>query len=122
MQYACHSWKAHHQGRKKGHVADKTKIMIFSKGPPQIKNHNFMIGSSIIEVVSHFKYLGVTFSSNGKFVSNINELKKQGIRAIFDLIKKVRKGNFPIDIQFGLFDKTILSKLLQGGSEVTGGF
>ena len=94
--------------------ADKTKIMIFSKGPPQLKNHNFMIGSSIIEVVSHFKYLGVTFSSNGKFVSNINELKKQGIRAIFDLIKKARKGNFPIDIQFDLFDKTILSKLLYG--------
>ena len=51
---------------------------------------------------------------NGGFVNNIKELKKQGNRAIFGLIKKAREGHLPIDIQFDLFDKQILPKLLYG--------
>ena len=89
-------------------------IVIFSRGKPQIANHNFKIGDKSIEVVKNFKYLGVTFACNGSFVNNINELKKQGNRAIFSVIKKSRKGNLPIDIQFELFDKTVLPIILYG--------
>ena len=75
---------------------DKTKIVIFSQGKPQIANHNFKIGDKSIEVVKNFKYLGVTFECNGSFVNNINELKKQGNRAIFSVIKNPGKGTYPL--------------------------
>ena len=107
LKHYCDKWKLEIN-------ASKTKIIIFSKGKPQLQNHNFKIGDEIIEVVKDFKYLGVTFSCNGGFVNNIKELKKQGNRAIFGLIKKAREGHLPIDIQFDLFDKQILPKLLYG--------
>ena len=88
--------------------------MIFSQGKQQICYQNVKIGDNSREVVKNFKYLGVTFASNGSFVNNINELKKQGNRAIFSVIKKSRKGNLPIDIQFELFDKTVLPIILYG--------
>ena len=107
LEQYCEKWKLKIN-------TDKTKIVIFSQGKPQIANHNFKIGDKSIEVVKNFKYLGVTFACNGSFVNNINELKKQGNRAIFSVIKKSRKGNLPIDIQFELFDKTVLPIILYG--------
>ena len=107
LKHYCDKWKLKVN-------ADKTKIIIFSKGKPQIANHNFKIGDSIIEVVKDFKYLGVTFTYNGFFKNNVNDLRTKGNRAIFSLIKKARKGNLPIDIQFDLFDKTVLPIILYG--------
>ena len=112
LEQYCDKWKLKIN-------TDKTKIMIFSQGKPQIDNHNFKIGDSTIEVVKDFKYLGVTFTCNGSFVNNIKDLKKQGNRAIFSLIKKARKGNLPIDIQFDCFDNTVLPIILYG-SEIWG--
>ena len=107
LEHYCDKWKLKIN-------AEKTKIIIFSNGRAQIENHNFKIGDSNIEVVKYFKYLGVTFTHNGSFVNNIKDLKKQGNRAIFGLIKKARKGSLPIDIQFDLFDKTVLPIILYG--------
>ena len=94
--------------------ANKTKIIIFSNGRPQTGNYNFLIGDSKIEVVKDFKYLGVTFSHNGFFKTNVKELVTKGNRSIFSLIKKARKGKLPIDIQFELFDRMVLPSLLYG--------
>ena len=107
LENYCNKWKLKIN-------ADKTKIIIFKKGKAEIHNHNFKIGGSNIEVVKDFRYLGVTFSYNGKFISNINDLKKQGNRAIFGLIKKARTGNLPLDLQFDLFDKSVLPIILYG--------
>ena len=57
LKHYCDKWKLEIN-------ASKTKIIIFSKGKPQLQNHNFKIGDEIIEVVKDFKYLGVTFSCN----------------------------------------------------------
>ena len=50
-----------------------------------------MIGGSNIEVVKSFKYLGVTFTYNGFFKNNVDELIANGNRGIFSLIKKKQK-------------------------------
>ena len=89
--------------------ASKTKIVIFSKGKPPTVNHNFKIGNSNIEVVNNFKYLGVTFTYNGYFKNNVDELITNGNRAIFSLIQKTRRGRLPIDIHFELFDLPVPS-------------
>ena len=107
LKQYCDKWKLEVN-------ANKTKIIIFSQGRPLTSNHNFMLGDSIIEVVRDFRYLGVTFSYNGFFTRNEDEIVINSNRAIFGLIKKARKGNLPIDIQFDLFDKNILPILLYG--------
>ena len=56
-----------------------------------ISNYNFMLGDSKIEVVKDFSYLGVTFSYNGFFKSNENEIITKCNRSIFSLIKKSQK-------------------------------
>ena len=101
LKQYCDKWKLEVN-------ASKTKIVIFSKGKPPTGNHNFMIGNSSIEVVKSFKYLGVTFTYNGCFKNNVDELITNGNRAIFSLIKKARRGRLPINIQFELFDLTVL--------------
>ncbi len=48
------------------------------------------------------------------FKNNVNELITNANRSIFGLIKKARKGSLPLDIQFDLFDKTVLPSILYG--------
>lgn len=50
-----------------------------------------------LSVVDEFIYLGVTFSSNGSFSSNKAKLLEQGRKAMFSLLKKIRKLDLPID-------------------------
>ena len=44
----------------------------------------------------------------------IHYLITNGNIAIFGLIKKARKGGLPLDIQFDIFDKTVLPSILYG--------
>ena len=48
---------------------DKTKIVIFSKYKYREK-HNFIYKNTTIEIVEHFKYLGVIFNFNNSFVKH----------------------------------------------------
>ena len=87
LKQYCDKWKLEVN-------ANKTKIIIFSNGRPLTGNYNFLIGDSKIEVVKDFKYLGVTFSHNGFFKTNVKELVTKGNRSIFSLIKKPGKANY----------------------------
>lgn len=51
---------------------DKTKILIFHRGRPQ-KLKPFTFNNKEIEVVNKFCYLGITFSSSGKFLEATNQ-------------------------------------------------
>ena len=107
LKQYCDKWKLQIN-------TDKTKIIIFSKQKNNIDNINFTIGDENIEIVKEFKYLGVTFTHNGNFNKNLIDLKEQGNRAMFSIIKKARKGKLPIDIQFDLFDKVVMPVMLYG--------
>ena len=87
--------------------------MIFSKQKVNTKSI-FTIGDGEIEVVQEFKYLGVTFKYNGHFNNNLEALNEQGNRAMHSVIKKARKENLPIDLQFDLFDKIVIPVILYG--------
>ena len=93
--------------------AEKTKVVIFSKG--KIRNKpKLMLNNKELVIVSCYRYLGIEFNYNGKFTVAIKHLCDQARKAMFLLISKTRKLNLPIDIQIHLFDSTIKPILLYG--------
>ena len=58
---------------------DKSKIMIFTKNGQVKKNgFKFLVGDRHLECVNQYKYLGVTVSSSGKFVTAEKNIKFKG--------------------------------------------
>ena len=85
----CKTWKLQVN-------ASKTKVVVFSK--KRLNNLPlFRYDGENLSVVDEFIYLGVTFSSNGSFSSNKAKLLEQGRKAMFSLLKKIRKLDLPID-------------------------
>ena len=97
---------------------DKTKIVIFSKYKYREK-HNFIYKNTTIEIVEHFKYLGVIFNFNNSFVKHKKHLFDQANKAMFALLRRNRQLNLPLDIQLELFDSLVLP-ILTYGCEVWG--
>ena len=60
------------------------------------------------------RQLGVKFSYDGNFHTNTKDLEIQGNRAPFSVIKKARKENLPVDMQFELFDRMVVPVILYG--------
>lgn len=91
---------------------DKTKILIFSKGP--LPKHVFYYNKVAIENVKDFKYLGIIFSKTGSFAKSKKHLCEQAQKAMYSVIRKIRQFNLPVDCQFDFFDKIVVSVLLYG--------
>ena len=89
---------------------DKTKVMVF--GDRAKRKRNIVVYDSTFEVVDSFKYLGVFFSKNRKFVDAKKHACEQAKKALFCLYTKIRNLNIPIDCQLKLFDNTVLPILL----------
>ena len=94
----CNTWKL------KINI-DKTKSMIFGKCR---KKKKFIINNLEIEKVDYYKYLGVFFYKNGKFIFCMKKLVQLAKKALFVLRKKSQSLNLPIDCQLKLFDQTIV--------------
>ena len=102
---------------KKWHVivnAEKSKIMIFSRGRQKSQLPEFTFEGDAIETVHKYKYLGVAFSSNNGLIDSIKENKGKGLRAMFALLSNCKRLHLPYDVSLELFDKTILPILLYG--------
>ena len=63
----------------------KTKIVTFRKGGRLSIDDIWFYGDSILEVVEHFPYLGIMFSSTGKFSRTQQDLADRGLRALFSI-------------------------------------
>ena len=61
---------------------NKTKIMIFSKNGKWSKKHNFTYNEETVDIVNEFKYLGIVFKNNGRFLSAIKLIKAQADKAM----------------------------------------
>ena len=96
----------------------KTKIVIFSRGKVR-KYPTFKLGSSIIDVVDDYVYLGVTFNYNGSFRKAMDKQISQAKKAMFLLLQKVKILHLPLDIIIELFDVCVVPVLLYG-SEIWG--
>ena len=106
MEEYCHLWKL------KINVS-KSKVTVFSRG--KIRNRpNFYFDENKLDVVDHYKYLGLNFNFNGKFTVAKKELYEKGNRAMFSLLRKSRRLQLPIDIQLQLFDVLVKPVLLYG--------
>ena len=79
----------------------------------------FKYGSSTIEVVSEYVYLGVTMLYSNKYAKAMKKQMDQARKAQFALLINARKLCLPIDIQCYMFEK-VVSPILLYGSEVWG--
>ena len=82
-------------------------------------NYEFKYGSSTIEVVSEYVYLGVTMMYSNKYATAMKKQMDQARKAKFSLLINARKLCLPIDIQCDMFEK-VVSPILLYGSEVWG--
>ena len=91
---------------------DKTKVMVFRTAKKELQC-TFFINGSEIEIVSNFSYLGIIFTTNGKFTLAIKDLKNKGMRASFKIysILKSQKINNPM-VSLKLFDSMVKPILL----------
>jgi len=87
--------------------------MIFQKRKSK-NNVHYIYNDEEIEVVDTYKYLGIIFSHTGSFYKTRKNLCEQGRKAMFSLLKNSRRLQLPIDVQFDLFDKTVVPVLLYG--------
>lgn len=67
--------------------SSKTKIMVFCGKKPTYK-FPFKYQNKLLDHVTSFKYLGLTFNFNGKFNVGVKQLKEQGRRAMMSLLQK----------------------------------
>ncbi|MCG8034442.1 MAG: reverse transcriptase family protein [Candidatus Thiodiazotropha taylori] len=95
----------------------KTKIIIF--GVRRTDHFNFKFGSSTIEIVDNYKYLGTIFSKSGSFLNARKHVTTQAKKAMYLLNIRIKNLDLPIDLQLKLFDNTILP-ILTHGSEIFG--
>ncbi len=99
--------------------SSKTKITIFGRKKRRTEKLIFTYDGKNIEIVDHFKYLGVIFNYTGNFDLCRKNLNQQGSKAMFSLLSKCNVLELPLDLQFELFDKMIVP-VLRYGCEVWG--
>ena len=84
---------------------DKTKCMIFNK-TGRLVRRNFKIGSTIIDTVREYKYLGFLVTPSGEINSGLKDLRSRANRAIAQLREKLGEG-------FRLFRLYIFNSLIK---------
>ena len=97
--------------------AEKSKTIIF--GSRSKKTPQFKIGSNVVEIVDHYKYLGIYFSKSGSFLYARKHIAEQARGALHLLYMRINNLHLPVDLQLKLFDNTVLP-ILTYGSEVFG--
>ena len=93
--------------------------MTFNRGNKMI-NCDFKVGSTPIENVKTFTYLGFSISAkNCNFQPTIDDLSIKATRAIFSLTSKMKLSKLPTKIAIKIFNSQIVPILLYG-SEIWG--
>ena len=75
---------------------------------------SFNIAGNEIEIIKEFKYLGVLFTKNGRFVQHIKYLSSLAKKSMQLLKQRIVNLHLPVDCQLKLFDQTIVPLLLYG--------
>ena len=89
----------------------ETKVMSFSQSKLK-KPHLFYFGEETIEVVNEYNYLGIVFNYNAKFNMAKQNLYQKGNRAMFALLKKIKKLFSPVDVAVKLFTHLVKPVIL----------
>ena len=91
--------------------------MIFNANKNQ--KVRFRFGNRYIGIVDSYRYLGLTFSKNGKFFKAKKAVYEQAQKAIFSLMQTSRNQNLPVDVTLDLY-KTMVVPVLLYGCEIWG--
>ena len=70
-------------------------------------------------MVKEFKYLGVSFTQNGRFVQHHIQISEKACKSMYLLRKRIFNLQLPVECQLKLFDQTMVPILLYG-SEICG--
>ena len=88
---------------------DKTKVVVFRNGG-KIRNDEVWFYNGIkLDVVDEFKYLGMLFNYNGKFLKTTKHIAEQGRKATFALSSTFKNYCFNIETQCDVFDTYVAS-------------
>lgn len=99
---------------------EKTKVMVFRRGGMLSMEDHWFYGDCRLDIVDRFCYLGIIFSTSGKFNIAQATLAEQASKAVFSLKNKLRDMYDPQpDFCCMLFDKLIVP-ILNYGCEVWG--
>ena len=77
------------------------------------------MGINETEVIKHYKYWAVVFSSTGSFLNARKHIAEQARKAIHLLFIRLNNLSLPLDLQLKLFDHMVLPNLCYG-SEILG--
>ena len=100
----CEKWKLYIN-------PEKTKVMIFRKN---YSKPNIKVYGKNLEVVNHFKYLGNTFSKNGRFMFSLKDNIDKARKGFYALMNHCKDKFIPLDCKLELFSKCIEPILLYG--------
>ena len=89
----------------------KTKVSVFGVGNPDV---SFEFDGKVIDIVDSFTYLGVNFTSDGSFKSQVSRVRDQGRKAMFLLLSKGRQLQLSLGTYLQLFEKMVLPVLTYG--------
>ena len=95
----CHKWRLKVN-------CDKTKIMHVRPKTVQRTQYQYAYGTSTLEKVSHYKYLGFILNEFGTMDTGSNSLASAGERALGALISKVKMNG---DIGYRTFEQLYIS-------------
>ena len=113
LQLFCSHWGL-------GVNLDKTQIIVFRRGGPLKNYEKWFLDNRRIEVVPHYKYLGLIFSSRLSWSPTKKNQASQGRKALFQLKTVLRKlGGMSLSDSFKRFD-TYVTPILLYGSEIWG--
>ena len=87
--------------------------MIFSRGR-QSKKFHFFFNSTELEIVPDYKYLGIYLSGTYSYIKAKKHIAEQANKALFSLLKKIRRLDLSFDLQITPFNKTVKPILLYG--------
>ena len=98
---------------------EKTKVVVFRNGGKIHHNEHWIYDNVELEIVNEFKYLGLLFNYNGKFLNMQKHAAEQGRKALFALTSKFKKHEFNVETLCSVFDTYVCSVFLYG-SELWG--
>ena len=99
----------------------KTKIIVFRNGGKLSSKENFLYNGKTIDIVTHYKYLGIVFNSRLTWGQAIKEFTAGKANKAVSMIRRVmwKLGVFEHKALFKIFDSLVVP-ILCYGSEVWG--
>ena len=89
----------------------KSKIVVFGRDR---KNYNFSVNGKPVEKVKTFKYLGVIFSKNGRYIKTIEHNVQQARKAAFAIFRRSREINLSPSCELHILNSIVKPILLYG--------